>query len=131
MVHFRHLPSHRGDLLIGRQRRVLDLTPDSFRRDLAGARTFGFVRDVKQMSSMGLASGGRLDNLILIDDEKIVNTSLRFPDELARHKILDIMGDLYLLGRPIRGKVTAKMTGHSDNIALLRALRKRIESSAN
>jgi len=59
-----------------------------------------------------------------------VNTNLRFPDELARHKILDVMGDLYLLGRPIRGKVTAQMTGHSDNIALLRRLRQRIDPAA-
>jgi UDP-3-O-acyl N-acetylglucosamine deacetylase len=102
--------------------------PESFRDEIAPARTFGFVRDVKQMSSMGLASGGRLDNLILIDDQKIVNTSLRFPDELARHKILDIMGDFYLLGRPIRGRISARTTGHSDNIALLRAIRKRIET---
>jgi UDP-3-O-acyl-N-acetylglucosamine deacetylase len=58
----------------------------------------------------------------LIDDEKIVNTELRFPEELARHKILDILGDFYLLGRPIRGAVTASMTGHSDNIALLREI---------
>jgi UDP-3-O-acyl N-acetylglucosamine deacetylase len=96
---------------------------ESFRNEIAPARTFGFVRDVKQMSSMGLASGGRLDNLILIDDEKVVNTTLRFPEELARHKILDIMGDSYLLGRPIRGRITACMTGHSDNIALMRAIR--------
>jgi UDP-3-O-[3-hydroxymyristoyl] N-acetylglucosamine deacetylase len=59
----------------------------------------------------------------LIDDKKIINTDLRFPDELARHKILDILGDFYLLGKPIRGAVTAHMTGHSDNIALLRELR--------
>jgi UDP-3-O-[3-hydroxymyristoyl] N-acetylglucosamine deacetylase len=59
----------------------------------------------------------------LIDDEKIVNTDLRFPEELARHKILDIIGDFYLLGRAIRGKITAHMTGHSDNIALLKAVR--------
>jgi UDP-3-O-acyl-N-acetylglucosamine deacetylase len=78
------------------------------------------------MASMGLASGGRLDNCILIDDERVVNTTLRFPEELARHKILDIMGDLYLLGRPIRGRVVARMTGHSDNIALLRAVRARL-----
>lgn len=102
--------------------------PESFREEIAPARTFGFVRDVKQMSSMGLASGGRLDNLILIDDEKVVNTTLRFPEELARHKILDIMGDSYLLGRPIRGKITACMTGHSDNIALLRAVRQHVEN---
>jgi UDP-3-O-acyl N-acetylglucosamine deacetylase len=100
--------------------------PESFRDEIAPARTFGFVRDVKQMSAMGLASGGRLDNLILIDDEKVVNTTLRFPEELARHKILDIMGDSYLLGRPIRGRISAQMTGHSDNIALMRAIRERI-----
>ncbi len=105
------------------QYRYIHRGAESFRNEIAPARTFGFVRDVKQMSSMGLASGGRLDNLILIDDEKVVNTTLRFPDEMARHKILDIMGDSYLLGRPIRGKISASMTGHSDNIALMRAIR--------
>jgi UDP-3-O-acyl N-acetylglucosamine deacetylase len=103
-------------------------SPQSFRDEIAPARTFGFVRDMKQMASMGLASGGRLDNCILIDDEKIVNTTLRFPDELARHKILDIMGDAYLLARPIRGAITARMTGHSDNIALMREIRRRLHS---
>ena len=81
------------------------------------------MRDMKALAAMGLASGGRLDNFILIDDEKVVNTQLRFPDELARHKILDILGDFYLLGRPLRGLVTARKTGHSDNIALLRKIR--------
>jgi UDP-3-O-acyl N-acetylglucosamine deacetylase len=100
----------------------------SFSADIAPARTFGFVKDLKAMAAMGLASGGRLDNCILIDDEKIVNTTLRFPDEFARHKILDIMGDLYLLGRPIRGRVDARMTGHADNVALLRAIRRELES---
>jgi UDP-3-O-[3-hydroxymyristoyl] N-acetylglucosamine deacetylase len=94
----------------------------SFRDQIAPARTFGFLRDMKQLAAMGLANGGRLDNCILIDDEKVVNTTLRFPDEFARHKILDIMGDVYLLGRPIRGMITARMTGHSDNIALLREI---------
>jgi UDP-3-O-acyl-N-acetylglucosamine deacetylase len=81
---------------------------------------------MKAMAAMGLASGGRLDNCILIDDEKIVNTTLRFPEEFARHKILDVMGDLYLLGRPIRGRVIARKTGHSDNIALLRLIRREL-----
>lgn len=98
---------------------------DSFRAEIAPARTFGFMRDMKALASMGLASGGRLDNFILIDDEKVVNTQLRFPDELARHKILDILGDLYLLGRPLRGRVVARKTGHSDNIALLRQIHER------
>jgi len=96
--------------------------PQSFREEIAPARTFAFLRDMKQLAAKGLASGGRLDNCVLIDDEKVVNTALRFPDEFARHKILDIMGDAYLLGRPLRGMITARMTGHSDNIALLREI---------
>jgi UDP-3-O-[3-hydroxymyristoyl] N-acetylglucosamine deacetylase len=100
--------------------------PESFRDTIAPARTFGFLRDMKQLAAMGLASGGRLDNCILIDDEKVVNTTLRFPDEFVRHKILDIMGDIYLLGRPIRGMITARKTGHSDNIALVREIKKTI-----
>ncbi len=95
----------------------------SFKDEIAPARTFGFVRDIAKLQTMGLANGGRLSNFILIDDEKIVNTELRFADEFARHKILDILGDFYLLGRPLRGAITARMTGHSDNIALLRRLR--------
>jgi len=82
------------------------------------------VKDIEQLEKMGLANGGRLSNCILIDDEKIINTELRFPNELARHKILDIVGDFYLFGRPIRGMVTACMTGHSDNIALLKEMKK-------
>ena len=95
----------------------------SFKDEIAPARTFGFLRDIAKLQNMGLANGGRLSNFILIDDEKIVNTELRFADEFARHKILDILGDFYLLGRPIRGAVAARMTGHSDNIALLRKVR--------
>jgi UDP-3-O-[3-hydroxymyristoyl] N-acetylglucosamine deacetylase len=95
---------------------------DSFRDEIAPARTFGFLREMKQLAAMGLANGGRLDNCILIDEEKVVNTTLRFPDEFVRHKILDIMGDTYLLGRPLRGMITACKTGHSDNIALLREI---------
>jgi UDP-3-O-[3-hydroxymyristoyl] N-acetylglucosamine deacetylase len=100
---------------------------ESFKREIAPARTFGFMRDMKALASMGLANGGRLDNFILIDDEKVVNTQLRFPDELARHKILDILGDLYLLGRPLRGRVIACKTGHSDNIALLAKIRDAVD----
>ncbi len=110
---------------VGTQRYTFEYSgPESYREQVAPARTFGFVKDMKAMASMGLASGGRLDNCILIDDEKIVNTELRFPDELARHKILDILGDLYLLGRPVRGKINARLTGHGANIALLREIAK-------
>jgi len=98
----------------------------SFKEEIAPARTFGFLKDIAMLQNMGLANGGRLSNFILIDDEKIVNTQLRFPDELARHKILDILGDFCLLGRPIRGAISARMTGHSDNLELLRELQKGI-----
>ena len=94
-----------------------------FKKEIAPARTFGFLRDYEKLEEMGLATGGRLSNLILLDDEKVINTALRFPDEFVRHKILDILGDFYLLGRPVKGKITAKMTGHRENISLLRKVR--------
>ncbi len=98
--------------------------PDSFKAEIAPARTFGFLKDIEQLEKVGLVNGGRLSNCILIDNEKVINTELRFPNEFARHKILDVIGDFYLLGRPMRGAVTARMTGHTDNIALLREIRK-------
>jgi UDP-3-O-acyl N-acetylglucosamine deacetylase len=109
---------------IGRQQVHFELaSPEDYMREIAPARTFGFVREFRKLAEMGLARGGRLDNVILLDDDRIVNTTLRFPDEFARHKVLDLMGDLYLLGRPIVGRVCAHRTGHSDNLALLRAIR--------
>jgi UDP-3-O-[3-hydroxymyristoyl] N-acetylglucosamine deacetylase len=71
-----------------------------------------------------MAGGGHLHNVILLDDKGVVNTTLRFADEFVRHKILDIIGDFYLLNRSIKGMVTANMTGHGDNIALLQEVRK-------
>ncbi|HVN90622.1 MAG TPA: UDP-3-O-acyl-N-acetylglucosamine deacetylase [Candidatus Binataceae bacterium] len=108
---------------IGVQRIHFELdSPASYEREIAPARTFGFVSEFHKLAAMGLARGGRLDNLILVDDEKVVNTELRFPNEFARHKVLDMIGDLYLLGRPLVGHITASRTGHSDNLALLRAI---------
>jgi UDP-3-O-acyl-N-acetylglucosamine deacetylase len=74
------------------------------------------------MNELGLGTGGHLDNFILVGEDNVINTDLRFPDEFVRHKILDIIGDLYLLGYPIRGKVTARLTGHRDNISILRTI---------
>ena len=65
---------------------------------------------------MGLGSGGRVNNVILLNEEEVVNTTLRFPDEFVRHKVLDLIGDIYLLNRPIIGKISAKQTGHLENI---------------
>jgi UDP-3-O-[3-hydroxymyristoyl] N-acetylglucosamine deacetylase len=91
-----------------------------FRDQVAPARTFGFLKDIEMLEKMGMGGGGRLHNFILLDDGKIVNTELRFPDEFVRHKILDLIGDFYLLNRPIRGRVTARLTGHTENIALMK-----------
>lgn len=111
---------------IGRQEYTFRLTgPESFRDEIAPARTFGFVKEIETLESMGLANGGRLNNFILVGDEGVVNAPLRFADEFVRHKILDVLGDFYLLGRPIRGRITARKTGHGDNAALLRILRER------
>ena len=83
------------------------------------------MRDLKMMTELGLGSGGRLDNFILVGEDNVINTELRFEDEFVRHKILDIIGDLYLLGYPIRGKVTARLTGHRDNIELLKEIQRQ------
>lgn len=102
-------------------------SPDVFKAQIAPARTFGFVKDMRMMDEMGLAGGGRLSNVVLLDEEKVINPPLRFPDEFVRHKILDIIGDFYLLGRPFVGKITAKATGHSENIAMLRIIAEKLE----
>jgi UDP-3-O-acyl N-acetylglucosamine deacetylase len=95
---------------------------EAFRDQIAPARTFGFLKDVEMLEKMGMGGGGRLHNFILVDDEKIVNTELRFPDEFVRHKVLDLIGDFYLLNRPVRGRVTARLSGHTENIALLKKI---------
>lgn len=112
---------------VGRQQVVFAFDgPQSYKELVAPARTFGFLKDIGALQKQGLALGGRLDNFVLIGDKGPINVDLRFPDEMVRHKILDAIGDLYLLGRPIRGKVTAAMSGHSDNFALLKALFREI-----
>lgn len=99
---------------------------ERFKAQIAPARTFGFLKDIEMLERMGLGSGGRLHNFILVDDEKIVNTELRFSDEFVRHKILDLIGDFYLLNRPVRGKVTARLTGHTENIALMKKIQEEM-----
>ena len=93
-----------------------------FQEEIAPARTFGFVNELESLEKMGLAEGGRWDNVILVDKARVVNTRLRFPNEFVRHKILDVIGDLYLTGRPVRGKVTAERSGHRHNVALVKKL---------
>jgi UDP-3-O-acyl-N-acetylglucosamine deacetylase len=93
--------------------------------DIAPARTFGFLKDFEQLAKRGLGSGARVNNSILLNNDGVVNTKLRFPDEFVRHKILDLIGDTYLLNRPILGKITARQTGHLENIALVKELKQR------
>ena len=100
-----------------------DLGSGSYARDIARARTFGFTRDVEMMRANGLALGGGLDNAIVMDDYKVLNhDGLRYDDEFVKHKILDAMGDLYLLGKPLLAAYSAFRSGHAMNNRLLREL---------
>jgi UDP-3-O-[3-hydroxymyristoyl] N-acetylglucosamine deacetylase len=117
---------------IGIQRAYFELgSPDEYTREIAPARTFGLVSEIHKLAAMGLARGGRLDNCILVGDDKVINTELRFANEFARHKVLDLIGDLYLMGRPVLGHVVAHKTGHSDNLALLKTLREHLKSTGS
>ncbi|MCX7264355.1 MAG: UDP-3-O-acyl-N-acetylglucosamine deacetylase [Betaproteobacteria bacterium] len=105
------------------QQVVFDMGRDLYARDIARARTFGFTKDVEMLRSNGLALGGGLDNAIVMDDYKVLNTDgLRYDDEFVKHKILDAMGDLYLLGKPLIASYSAFRSGHAMNNQLLRAL---------
>jgi UDP-3-O-acyl N-acetylglucosamine deacetylase len=116
---------------VGEQRFSFTLTDAAAYRDqIASARTFSFVKDVGHLQRQGLALGGRFDNFLLIGAEGAINGEWRFPNEPVRHKVLDAIGDLFLLGRRLRGKVTACMTGHSDNIALLKRIHEELVRAA-
>jgi UDP-3-O-[3-hydroxymyristoyl] N-acetylglucosamine deacetylase len=105
------------------QRVEFDLGTDSYSRDIARARTFGFTKEVEYMRSKGLALGGGLDNAIVMDDTKVLNEGgLRYDDEFVKHKILDAMGDLYIIGKPLLAAYTAFRSGHALNNKLLREL---------
>lgn len=111
------------------QRVVFDLSTGSYSKDIARARTFGFTKDVEMMRANGLALGGGLDNAIVMDDYKVLNAEgLRYDDEFVKHKILDAMGDLYLLGKPLLASYSAFRSGHALNNRLLRELLKRTDA---
>ncbi len=105
------------------QRVLFDMGTGSYSKDIARARTFGFTKDVEMMRANGLALGGGLDNAIVMDDYKVLNAGgLRYDDEFVKHKILDAMGDLYLLGKPMLASYSAFRSGHALNNLLLREL---------
>jgi UDP-3-O-[3-hydroxymyristoyl] N-acetylglucosamine deacetylase len=106
--------------LISDQTLSFDFSERNFSREIARARTFGFLRDVEKLKAVGLARGGSLENAIVVDDFSIVNPDgLRFPDEFVRHKLLDAIGDVALFGRPVLGHLRAFKTGHALNQKLV------------
>ncbi|MBU4612006.1 UDP-3-O-acyl-N-acetylglucosamine deacetylase [Achromobacter sp. GG226] len=101
----------------------VDFATESYSRNIARARTFGFVNDVEALRAMGLARGGSFDNAIVMDEYRVLNSDgLRYDDEFVKHKILDAIGDLYLLGRPLIARYVAHKSGHGLNNKLARAL---------
>ncbi len=108
---------------IGEQRFALNITPESFEKEVASARTFGFLKEVEYLHSRGLARGGSLENVVVVGDEGVINKEgLRFPDEFVRHKMLDFIGDMAMLGTPLQGDFTVACSGHGHNNAFLREL---------
>ena len=111
------------------QRVEFDMSTQSYTREIARARTFGFTKDFETMRANGLALGGGLDNAIVMDDYKVLNAGgLRYDDEFVKHKILDAMGDLYILGKPLLASYSAFRSGHALNNKLLRELLARTDA---
>jgi UDP-3-O-[3-hydroxymyristoyl] N-acetylglucosamine deacetylase len=108
--------------VIGRESFHFDFGHDNFLKKIAPARTFGFMRDVEKLRAAGLARGGSVENAVVLDDRGVVNGPLRFKDEFVRHKILDLVGDLALIGRPIAGEITAYKAGHALHSRLVEAI---------
>jgi UDP-3-O-[3-hydroxymyristoyl] N-acetylglucosamine deacetylase len=109
--------------LIGRQALALDIEADSFRREIAGARTFGFMKDVAKLWSAGYALGSTFQNTLVVADDRVLNPEgLRYPDEFVRHKVLDAVGDLALAGQPLLAAYRTVRGGHKLNHAVLSAL---------
>lgn len=109
--------------IIGRQKKAIDLEPQTYRTEISRARTFGFLRDVERLWKAGFALGASLENTVALEDERVLNPEgLRYPDEFVRHKTLDAVGDLALAGRPIIGLYRSYCGGHRLNVAVLEAL---------
>ena len=109
--------------VIGRQRKAVDVTPESYRREIASARTFGFIGDVEKLWKAGFALGASLENTVAIGEGRVINPEgLRFADEFVRHKMLDAVGDLALAGLSLQATYRSYCSGHRLNIAVLEAL---------
>ena len=110
---------------IGKEEFEIELNGDSFEREIASARTFCLKKEAEALLAAGFGQGATMENTLVMDDDGPVGTTLRFPNEPVRHKILDLVGDLYLLGVPIIGKVAAERSGHALNAKMVRKLYER------
>jgi len=108
--------------VIQRQELSLSLNLENFMKEVAPARTFGFLKDVPALRAQGLAAGGSLDNAVVLDEKGVISGSLRYPDEFVRHKILDLIGDLSLMGSPLIGHFKAQRAGHSLHLKAIHFL---------
>ncbi|MEA3506345.1 MAG: UDP-3-O-acyl-N-acetylglucosamine deacetylase [Elusimicrobiota bacterium] len=116
------LTLHYNNTLVGSQFKDIEINPQNYTDSISSARTYCFENEIDKIKEMGLGLGGNKKNTVVIGHKKIKNTPLRFKDEFARHKILDLLGDLYLLGRPIKARVIAIRCGHAANIDITRKL---------
>jgi UDP-3-O-[3-hydroxymyristoyl] N-acetylglucosamine deacetylase/3-hydroxyacyl-[acyl-carrier-protein] dehydratase len=113
--------------LVGRQTLTLDIDDKTFVEQIAPARTFVLERDVESLRKAGWIKGGRLENAVVVGEDRILNTEpLRYPDEFVRHKVLDLLGDLFLLGGPLLGHVTATRSGHQSHVAFVKHLKETL-----
>lgn len=115
--------------MLGQQELTVNIDEKTFVQEIAPARTFGFLSDVEKLRANGLAKGGSLDNAVIVGDDGILNTAgLRFEDEFVRHKVLDSIGDLSLIGFPIHGHIMLEKAGHTANINFLKKLIVSVDS---
>jgi UDP-3-O-[3-hydroxymyristoyl] N-acetylglucosamine deacetylase len=113
--------------LLGEQSVAFDVTRETFVREIARCRTFGFLKDVEELRRRNLALGGSFENAVVIGDGGVLNGDLRFRDELVRHKVLDLLGDLYLLGKPVVGTVIAHSAGHLLHTRLVQEIQRHLD----
>jgi UDP-3-O-[3-hydroxymyristoyl] N-acetylglucosamine deacetylase/3-hydroxyacyl-[acyl-carrier-protein] dehydratase len=119
------------DPLVGEQEVSFEIRPDIFAREIAPARTFAFMEDVLKLREMGYAQGGSLETALVIEDGKLAGgQTFRFPDEIVRHKLLDLLGDIALVGMPLQGHIRARRSGHAANAEFTRLLARREQRSS-
>ncbi len=112
--------------ILGEQTAAMEVGREQYAREVAPSRTYGFLKDLDMLARMGLARGGSLENALVVGEDGVLNGPLRFPDELVRHKVLDLLGDLYLLGKPLVGTIIAHNAGHQLHLMLVRRIQEQL-----